>query len=74
MWSGNDKKRLWSFGVITLGVPLLLLLPYFGFGSDPDVTLFSHVVVLLPALLQLSATGPSKGRTLSPNGFMHSLR
>lgn len=29
MWSGNDRKQLWIFGVPTLGVALLLLLPAF---------------------------------------------
>lgn len=69
MWSGNDKKRLWIFGVITLGVPLLLLLPYFGFGSDPDVTLFSHVVVLLPAFAAIVCNWAVKGADPFPKRF-----
>ena len=69
MWSENDKKQLWIFGVITLGIPLLLLLPYLGFGSDPNVTLFSHVVVLLPAFASVVCNWAVKGAEPIPKRF-----
>lgn len=69
MWSENDKKQLWIFGVITLGGPLLLFLPYLGFGSDPNVTLFSNVVVLLPAFAAVICNWAIKGAELIPKRF-----
>lgn len=69
MWSENDKKQLWIFGVITFGAPLFLLLPYLGFGSDPNVTLFSHVVVLLPAFAAVVCNWAVKGAEPIPKRF-----
>lgn len=69
MWSENDKKQLWIFGVISLGGPLLLFLTYLGFGSDPNVTLFSHVVVLLPAFAAVVCSWAVKGAEPIPKRF-----
>lgn len=55
--------------MITLGVPLLLFLPYLGFGSDPNVTLFSHVVVLLPAFAAVICNWAVKGVEPVPKRF-----
>lgn len=69
MWTKSDRKQFWIFCAIAMGVPLLLFLPYLGLGSDPNVTLFSHVVVLLPAFAAVVCNWVVQGEGPVPKRF-----
>lgn len=69
MWSKSDKKQLWLYCAIALGGPLLLFLLYLGFGANPNITLFSRVVVLLPAFAAITCNYTTKREKTYPKRF-----